>query len=129
MRAPFTSPWLVDSRWLHELETQLLKFSADPSQKPTRPQRKLAATRKAGGKGNAGGGNVRILGLYGLLELSQSDFGLWTGGTSLREFGAAFDDAIRDPSVTSILIDVDSPGGTVPGVQETSDKIYQARGK
>jgi ClpP class serine protease len=37
--------------------------------------------------------------------------------------------AVRDPNVTSIVFDVDSPGGMVDGGQELSDTSYAARGK
>ena len=37
--------------------------------------------------------------------------------------------AVSDPDVGAILMDVDSPGGSVFGVHELSQKIFEARGK
>ena len=53
----------------------------------------------------------------------------YSGGTSTDIFGAWFDEAMADKSVTSIVLDVDSPGGSVYGVSELARKIYQSRGK
>jgi signal peptide peptidase SppA len=49
------------------------------------------------------------------------------GGTSALGFAAAFDEAIADPSVKGVVIDVDSPGGVAYGVAELSKRIYDGR--
>lgn len=72
--------------------------------------------------------NVAVLPLHGLLEHRTSLMGWLYGGTSTQAFGRAFDAAVADSQVQSILLDVDSPGGSVFGMQELSDKIYAARG-
>ena len=49
--------------------------------------------------------------------------------TNLTEaFGAAFDRAAADSSIGAIVLNIDSPGGSVYGVEELADKIYKARG-
>lgn len=47
-------------------------------------------------------------------------------GTSTDEIGAMVDRAVADTDVIGILYDVDSPGGTVPGVPETAMRIREA---
>ena len=49
-------------------------------------------------------------------------------GTSTERFAQRFREALANPEVGSILIDVQSPGGTVDGVQELADEIRAARG-
>jgi len=78
---------------------------------------------------SAGQSNVAYLPLYGVIDQHQSWLHELFGGTSTEVFGAMFDSAIADSSVRAVLIDTDSPGGSVYGVQELSDKIYNARGK
>lgn len=73
-------------------------------------------------------GKIAVLPLHGAIQ-QRSD--IWMevfGGTSTDQFGAMFDEVMRDPSIKGVIVDIDSPGGTVPGVQELSDKIYAARG-
>lgn len=73
-------------------------------------------------------GRIHVMGLHG--TISQR-VGLMTGSgwTSTDEFGREFDQAVSDPDVGAILMDVDSPGGSVFGVHELSQKIFEARGK
>jgi ClpP class serine protease len=52
-----------------------------------------------------------------------------SGGTSTEAFGRAFDEAMKNPDVGAIVIDCDSPGGSVSGVPELAAKIFKARGQ
>lgn len=73
--------------------------------------------------------SVAYLPIRGVIDQHDSWFLQAFGGTSTEDFGAIFDKAIADPSIGAIVFDIDSPGGSVYGVQELSDKIYNARGK
>jgi signal peptide peptidase SppA len=70
---------------------------------------------------------IAFLPLQGIIEQHNSFFLEFFGGTSTDMFGRMFDSAVNDPLIRTIVIDVDSPGGSVYGVQELSDKIYAAR--
>ncbi len=50
------------------------------------------------------------------------------GGTSTEKLSRAINGAIADRNVKALVLDVDSPGGSVFGVQEVADEIYKARG-
>lgn len=50
------------------------------------------------------------------------------GGASLEAFGQAFAAAVTDPAISSIVLNIDSPGGVVDGVPETADLVRGARG-
>ena len=54
-------------------------------------------------------------------------FGGWATGYEYIE--AAVERGVADPEVREIVLDVDSPGGTVAGVFEATDNIYALRGK
>jgi len=51
------------------------------------------------------------------------------GSVSTQQFGSALTNLINDDSVGQILIDIDSPGGSVYGVSELADQIIAARAK
>jgi len=70
-------------------------------------------------------GDVAVIGLYGTITQRPSLFD--SGGTSTEGFSKRFDAAVNDPSVSTIVIDVDSPGGNVYGVQEVARKVFDAR--
>jgi signal peptide peptidase SppA len=74
-------------------------------------------------------GNVAVLPLFGVVAQRMNIMQeISEGGTSTEMFGAAFDRAIADPSVEAVVITIDSPGGSVYGVEELADKIFKARG-
>lgn len=74
-------------------------------------------------------GSVAVLPLFGVMAQRMNLFMEFSGGTSTELFGKMFDEAMADPDVQAIVLDIDSPGGSVFGVEELSQKIYRARGK
>lgn len=74
-------------------------------------------------------GGVAILNLFGVVAQRMNIMQeISEGGTSTEMFGAAFDRAMGDSAVEAIVLNIDSPGGSVYGVEELSEKIYKARG-
>jgi signal peptide peptidase SppA len=72
--------------------------------------------------------HVAVMSLSGFLEPRMSLFGMLFGGTSTQQFGTQFAELMDDDRVGGIVIDVDSPGGTVVGTQELADQVFEARG-
>src|SRR5262245_42330945 len=63
---------------------------------------------------------IAVIPLRGVLTPSDSFF-VWFGlGTALDTFRAQLAAALHDPAIASIVIDTDSPGGSVRGVSETA---------
>jgi ClpP class serine protease len=73
------------------------------------------------------GGGVAILRLGAFLSQRPTFLSLLLGGTSIDEFSQRLRSAVADPGVSTIILDTDSPGGGVHGVQELADEIYEAR--
>jgi signal peptide peptidase SppA len=74
-------------------------------------------------------GGIGIIGIYGPLmhRVMASDYP--SGGpTTYAEIKRAFDLAMVDDSVQSIVLDIDSPGGEVHGAFDLADHIFQSRG-
>jgi len=78
---------------------------------------------------SAGGAGIAVLPLYGIVtqRANMVDDVSGPGMTSTQMFGAALRQALADDSVGQILIDIDSPGGSVYGVAELADQIQSAR--
>ena len=79
--------------------------------------------------GAARNGSVAVLPLYGIIAQRMSLMADMSGGVSTEQFGKAFQAALSDPEVSAIVIDVDSPGGSVSGVAELAQSIFDARGR
>lgn len=73
-------------------------------------------------------GAIAVLPLYGVISQRMNLMSDFSGGTSTEQFSKSFRAALADPNVSSIVLDIDSPGGTVYGVPELGDEIFAARG-
>lgn len=76
-----------------------------------------------------GAGNTAVLPLVGTIVPRGNMFSESSGAVSVQRFTSLFRAALADPDVASIVIDVDSPGGQVDGVEELSAEIFKARGQ
>lgn len=70
---------------------------------------------------------VAVISVDGVLT-KKTQYGFWgdrltTGYSSIR---AAIENALSDSKVRAILLDIDSPGGAVPGCQELADFVAEA---
>ena len=103
---------LVDADTLAAVRQQSAQ-SADRSQRVSR----------------SSGGAIAVLPLFGMIMQRGNMMGDISGprGTSLERFTQQFRAAMNDPSVSTVVLDIDSPGGTVTGVPELAAEILDAR--
>lgn len=73
-------------------------------------------------------GIVAVIPVRGAIEHHYSLLGEIFGGTSIDAIRGAFREAMADPDVLGVVLDVDSPGGGVEGVTELAGEIRAARG-
>ena len=71
---------------------------------------------------------VAVIPLRGVMAQRMNLMEAMSGGVSTEIFGKVFSDAVANPEIGGIVIDVDSPGGSVFGVQELANTIFSARG-
>ena len=71
---------------------------------------------------------IAVLPLLGPITQRAGLFTAFFGGTSTEKWGQAFDDLIASEHVGAVVIDGDTPGGSVAGVPELAEKIFKARG-
>ena len=70
---------------------------------------------------------IAVIGVSGTLVKKASWLDAVSGMQSYESIRADFQDAVRDPRIQGILLDVDSPGGEVGGLFDLADEIYNAR--
>ena len=101
----------------------------EPSLQAERPiqARTITGGPRPSGTARARGGSIAILPLYGVIMPRANMLEMCGGGTSVETFTAAFRSAMADETVSQILIDIDSPGGSVYGVGELAAEIRAAR--
>jgi signal peptide peptidase SppA len=72
-------------------------------------------------------GTVAVIPVYGVISRRMNMFSEMSGGTSIEKLQSSFRQAMADPGCKAIVFDFDSPGGSVDGVPELADEIYNAR--
>jgi len=102
--------WAIQSDWLHATLAGDWKTHVG-----TKPRPKTS-------------GSVAIIPIHGPIAQRGSIFSEMFGGTSTEAFEAAFSRAVNSSRVSSIVLDVDSPGGTTSGVESAADRVFKSRG-
>jgi signal peptide peptidase SppA len=120
------TPWAMEQGTLEALASLILEDRpiGDPSARESHPGRAGAGDAAAAAKEN-----VAVIPIYGVITQRAalvSDICPGTG-TSTQAIERALRSAAADSSVRSIVLDVDSPGGSVFGVQELASTIMELR--
>ncbi len=75
------------------------------------------------------GNKVAVIPVQGTIAHRMNLMNSVSGGVSTEALGKQFDTLSNDPNISTIILDIDSPGGAVSGVQELSNQIFAARDK
>jgi signal peptide peptidase SppA len=74
-------------------------------------------------------GSVAVVPIEGVIAKKMNLFSRISGGASTQLIERDIRQALADPEVKSIILSIDSPGGTVDGTQELANFIYSIRGQ
>lgn len=123
-----STPWMITPG---ALQMMLEIFDAHLSGQITQEEIRvrLQAAGKHDGSGQTRNGSVGVLPLYGPIFPRANMMTELSGATSLEQFQDQFRSMMGDDSITSILLDVDSPGGLSDLVPEMAQEIREAREK
>lgn len=73
-------------------------------------------------------GAVAVVPVYGVLANKMDAFSAMSGGTSYAGIKKSLHAALSNEDVKAVVLDIDSPGGSVPGTEELSREIRALRG-
>ena len=125
--------WLAEPQAIRRAVLRLSKMTACPTAREIAAfrQERLAQAKQAAASAPVapGGKKTGVIFMHGPISQRADAETMKLGGTSTEETSAALDVLMADNSVANIVLHVDSPGGGTYGVEELSDKIYQARGQ
>jgi signal peptide peptidase SppA len=71
---------------------------------------------------------TRVIPIHGTISKRMNLFSRVSGGVSTELLKDEIESAILDEDIKSIFLDIESPGGSVDGIFELSDFIYESRG-
>jgi signal peptide peptidase SppA len=133
------SPWAIEPQALTEMcaiyaaHRNGEKTNADVIEKILMANGKSSVVVAAAGKGQSGAKNyevqdgVALIPIEGILAKRMGLFQMICGGQSYTSLQQDLAQALADPSVTSIILTIDSPGGTVDGCEAAGNAIFNAR--
>jgi capsid assembly protease len=84
--------------------------------------------RAAAEKLDPANGAIGVIPLFGVISRRASLLD-GSGGVSLERVSRDFNTMLVEPAVSTIILNIDSPGGAVSGVQEFAAEVYKARRK
>lgn len=116
--------WAIHPRKLHDIMAALAVLAQGGKLSDEEVRAIVAAAQKPPLQPPQG---IAVLPLHGTISHRAGMLSESSGGTSTERFTQQLRQALAEPSVGAIVIDVDSPGGTVNGVDELSKEIYDAR--
>lgn len=122
-------PWAITPIMLSEIKGIYKRHMHGPKIDLAAVEARLGGPLPGPTKGYDIVDGVAVIPVDGVLAKRMNLMTQISGGTSMQILGQDFQEAIDDPAVRSIILNVDSPGGTVDGTQELSNQIFAARGK
>ena len=127
------TPWALMPERLSALATVISRWSqgapaSDAAKFQVQTDRVLRDTRRQTSAAISGGG-IAVIPIYGVITQrgKMVDDVSGPGMVSTQIVTQMLRQAVADDAVSQILLDIDSPGGSVYGVSELSDAILSAR--
>jgi len=125
--------WFYDQVWsirpekLAVLEALLLTRIAGNRIEAEDVAAVVGARRDRGGGPQRPAGTVAVLPIYGVIAQRGDLMTESSGGTSTEAIARGLRLAVADPEIGGIVLDVDSPGGSVFGIEELASEIAAAQ--
>jgi signal peptide peptidase SppA len=131
-----STPWAILPERLTAISTVLARWASGEEAAPevmaqVRADAAIIEARRAeaNSAARAGNGAIAVMPFYGVSAQRTSSVqdASGSGLMSIERFTDNFRAAVADDSIGGILIDMDSPGGSVYGVAELANEIHSAR--
>lgn len=121
------SPWAILPDRLAKIQQIYLNRSEDLAERIARAEASLGRELENNQPSYLVTNGVAEVFLHGVVAKRMNMFHQISGGCSSQLVGRDLNAALQDPTVSSIVLHIDSPGGTVDGTQSLSDLVFQAR--
>lgn len=72
-------------------------------------------------------GNIAILSIEGIIQPKRDIWSWLFGGAVLEDLTADLKSLLNDNNVEAVILDIDSPGGVVHGIQEFANLVFAGR--
>ena len=114
-----STPWALQPERMQAYAAVLAGRYFGAARAQAEPQTSAQTARPAGRQSGA----IAVVPVYGAITQRSTMMSMCDGGTSTQAISQALRQANADETVTSIILDIDSPGGSVYGVAELAAEI------
>lgn len=126
LQAIYETPWAILPSKLADIVAVAQRHAAGEKLAPERVAEIAAAAN--GRQAARQAGAVAVLPVVGTIIPRGDMLAESSGAVSAQRLAANFRAALADPAVGAIVLDIDSPGGSVYGIEELAAEVYAARG-
>jgi signal peptide peptidase SppA len=117
--------WAIQPEKMQELLSVLVFRACGQAFTPAEIQARIGPAKRQAQ--SASSGSVAVVPLRGVIAHRMGTLDESSGGMSAERFTQQIRAAAADDSIGAIVMDVDSPGGTVAGLVEAADAVFEAR--
>ena len=122
------TPWAITAQKLSVICAVIIRHESGVKLSAEEVQIQIGSLRRNDDAVRAGAGGVTVLPLFGTIFPRANLMTESSGATSAASFGKTFAGAMADTNVGAVVLDINSPGGAVSGIDELSSEIAKARG-
>lgn len=131
LQTVFNRPWAIERGMLDIMARVVMERvrGERPTDEEIEARVQTAALTNGERIGRQDVGGVAVIPVYGVIAPRMNLMLAFSGGTSLEELGGAIDEALADPDIAAIVLDIDSPGGSTDGLAEFAAYLRDVRAK
>jgi signal peptide peptidase SppA len=122
-----STPWAILETKMQEI-LSVLAFRAAGHRFTAEEIEARVGARDKGASSPVHAKGIAIIPIRGVIAHRMGGMDDMSGGTSAERISSMLKQVAADESVGTIVYDIDSPGGTVPGVQELASQMFALRG-
>ena len=117
----FNQPWAIMQEKLQEI-AGLIEFKMSGGTVDEETIKAMVGAQFGSAISRAGA--VAVLPIFGTITPRANMMSSFSGGVSIDVLTRRFSSLVDDPGVGAIILDIDSPGGSVEGLDEFADEVF-----
>ncbi len=125
----YSEKWMILPETLHMLEQILLERASGVKPSPEEVQARIGSGGYGQSRDSPVPRGVALIPLHGPIVNRAGMFQQMSGMTSPQTFGEMVRAAADDDEVEHIVLDIDTPGGTVSGTHDAAEAVRYAKSK
>lgn len=125
-----SQPWAIEQTRLAVLAGVISRWAlGQPVPEDVRADMQAVQAARQARRAAPAAGGVAVIPIHGVMTQRSGMFSDVSGVCGADNVSSDLNAALADPAIASIVLDIDSPGGSVSGIQELADEINAAKAR